>query len=237
MHYKMFQLGLALMICPVLAWAGLSSSDYDSQTLKHEVEGELEVKPDRALYPLRITVDTRSYDNSLNKIESLHKTLETQVKALGESFNVSPAAFYKPGTYRKKSKLSFFSSDSASTSIRFVSYINVNFKQEHDFWTRARLIAKALDFIESFRKKNKSKTVSINHDDVVYEIDFIEQYRKKLIESIYKKAKNTAEIVAKQENASLQIKYVSFAQHIKKQSVSFNQTILTIPAVIEYSFK
>lgn len=230
-------LSFALLLFTFSSFAGFSSKEYASHTLKHEANGELEIKPDRAVFPVVFSVEEKTFTKALAMIRSMNDSLMQEAKNVDpDAVSVLPADFYKPGKGNKYSDISFFGGDKNDSNAKFTAYLNIHFKPQYDFWKRSALLAKALDFLKNFAKKYKTDEVSIRHDNAFYEVDNIEQYRKKLLELIYKKARTMAETIAKQEKAKLKIKYVSFDQYISKEIINFNRMVLSIPARIEYTF-
>lgn len=239
MNYKAFTILFCLFIFNSVCFAGWGSYEKDSYKFTYDIEGEIEVKPDTAVLPLIITVNSKSYSESLKKIKTLIKSVQKDVKTLNEKvFSMSPSDFYKPNEYgRKLMDVSFFGNDKDSLNTKLVTNIYITFKDEYNFWKRAEFIAQANDFALSLSKKfDKNDKISISSKKIYYEISDTEQYRSDIIKSIYSKAQNMATVVAKAEGVKLRVDEVKFDQHIKMDVINFNRACLNINAQINFTF-
>ncbi len=220
MNYNVFTFLLCLFVFNSVCFAGLGSYEGDSYKFTYEIEGEIEVKPDTAVLPLIITVNSKSYSNALKKIKITVEKVQKDVNALNEKvFSMSPSDFYKPREYGKKLiDVSFFGNGKNSLNAKLVFNIYIAFKDEHNFWKRAEFIAQANDFVLSLSKKfEKKDNISIASNKIYYEISNTEQYRSDIIKSIYSKAQDMANLVAKAEGVKLRVDEVKFDQHIKME--------------------
>lgn len=239
MKYKIITLISFLFILNSVCFAGWSSYEGESYKFTYDVEGEIEVKPDTAVLPLIITVNSKSYSESLKKVRTMIDGIQKDVTALNEKvFSISPSDFYKPEEYGKDSfDVSFFGGKDDSLHAKLVFNIYIAFNKEHDFWKRAEFIAKANDYASSLSKKfDKNDQISIEIEKIYYEISNIEQYRSEIIKSIYTKAQSMAKIVAQAEKVELRVDEVKFDQHIKTEVINFNRASLSINAQINFTF-
>lgn len=221
-------------------FAGYGSYDESSHQLKYDVKGEIEVKPDKVIFPIVITLKDKTYNSSLLQAKKVITELETALKNHdSQVFSFSSLDFYKPANRSGKSiDLSFFGRNDELSTTKLVSYLSINFSSSHAFWDRSKYVADALDLMRVYSKKYKEgENKSVYLEDAYYEINNIEQYRGTIVESIYSKARLMADIIAKQENLKPKIKFVSFNQNIQKDVINFSKASLTISAVIEYSFE
>ncbi len=239
MKYKIFTFLFCLFVFNSVCFAGWSSYERGSYKFTYDIEGEIEVKPDTAVIPLMITVNSKSYSNALKKIKTTVKKVQKDVKALDEKvFSISPSDFYKPQEYGKKLiDVSFFGNGKDSLNAKLVFNIYIAFKDEHTFWKRAEFIAHANDFVLSLSEKfQKNDNISIASNKIYYEISNTEQYRSDIIKSIYSKAQDMANLVAKAESVKLRVDEVKFDQHIKMEVINFSRTCLNINAQINFTF-
>jgi len=231
---------LLLVVLSTAGHAGFSSGNRNAfYKFSYEVQGEIEVKPDTAVLPLVITVRAKSNTDALNQAKQLLTAVTQEVKALGsEVFSSSPSDFFKPQNgNRKMVEVSFFKANEEETQAKMVFNIYVTFKEEHDFWQRAGFMAKANDFVAALEKKyQKNERINASSQDTYYEISDIERYRGEIIRSIYAKAHNMAEIVAKAEGTTLKVDQVTFDQRIKSEVINFNRESLSLDARIGFVF-
>ncbi len=222
------------------AFAGLDYYEKSKHKFRYEVKGEIIVKPDRAIFPIIITVQSKSYKLSLQRANEIVSVLKLDTSKLDNKvFSISPSDFFKKHKRRKKINLSFWGEDDKNVAkTKYIAYLIVKLNNNVTFENRAKYIAESLDFIHKFKGKYiKDENTTIYQEGSFYEIDNLEQYRKKIVSSIYQKAKSMAEIVGKHENVSPVIKEVYFDQHIIEDIVNFNSAYLSINAKIEYGFK
>lgn len=220
--------------------AGLGSYDKAPHRLKYEVKGEVDVSPDKAVFPIVITIKAPSYAESLVQAKNIISDIESALeKHDSKIFSLSSLDFFKPDDRMRKSiDLSFFGRNDDVSKTKLVSYLSVSFNPEHAFWDRSKYVAEALDFVKGFSKKYmEDDNKSIYLEDVFYEINNVEQYRELIVESVYKKARLMADIIAKQEKLKPKIKYVSFEQRIREDVINFSKANLTINAEIDYMFE
>lgn len=241
MKYKNIVFIIVLSLLSVKpSFAGLGSYDKASHRLKYEVKGEMDVRPDKAVFPIVISIKDRSYAESLAQARNIISEIETALKKHdGKIFSLSSLDFYKPDDRMRKSiDLSFFGRNDDMSKTKLVSYLSVSFNDEHAFWDRSKYVAQALDFVKGFSRKYKEDdNKSIFLEEVFYEINNVEQYRESIVKSVYKKARLMADIIAKQEKLKPKIKYVSFEQHIREDVINFSKANLTINAELEYTFE
>lgn len=223
------------------SFAGYESSRWsDSHKFTYEVEGEIEVKPDVAVVPLIISVNSKSYSESLGQARQLLDGIKKGVAELGSSvFSATPSDFFKPqGGGRKLLDVSFFGGGDEQLQAALVFNIYVTFKPEHDFWQRAEFMAKANDFVVDLEKKHKkSDKIVISPREIYYEIHDVEKYRLEIVKSIYSKAHQMSSIVAEAEGVNLRVDEVTFDQRINKEVINFSRASLRINSRIEFSFE
>lgn len=221
--------------------AGYSFSESDIYKFRYDVKGEINVRPDRAVFPVVITVKAGSYINSLERANQVVADLKSEARALNKDvFSISPADFSRKTKRTSKINLSFFGGDDNKykATTKLVSFLVVNFTDQHDFSKRSEFIAESLDFVSDFKEKYKAnEQVAVYLEDSFYEIANVEQYREKIVSSVYRKAKAMAETIGKHEKVSPKIKEVYFDQYISEEILSFNKAALSISAKIEYAFK
>ncbi len=154
---------LILIIFSTNSYAGLKSDGYDSSfkykhIFKYEINGEIEIKPNRAHFPITIQTEATSYSEALNKSKTaLNDLKKSLVKANKPSFKISPSDFFKPREYSKKINLSFFEKDENVSKSKLNLYFSIEFAETDDFWARANKVADALDFLAKFSSKYKKK--------------------------------------------------------------------------------
>ena len=245
---KTLRLGIVLLILIIgstYSYAGLESgSEYDSSikykhAFRYEMKGELEVKPNRAHFPVTVRTEASSYSVALNISQTVLNDLTKSLKDINEpSFSISPTDFFKPLDYSKKIDISMFKNDDKTFTSNLNLFLTVNFAEEDDFWTRAGKIARALDFLEKFSKKfDKNDKISVHKEPEFYEIHNKENYREDIVNSIYAKAKKVADVIALKEGKKAVIKEVKFDQYIKEDISNFNRALLTIDANMEFVFE
>jgi len=219
------------------SFAGLGYYEKKIHKFQYEVEGEIIVKPNRAVIPVIINTSDISFEKSLIKARKILFSTAAGLKKLdSKNFSLSPADFFKPINKGKKIlDVSFFGGEKNLKKTKLILYVNINFNDDHDFWARAELLSKAHDYLSKLKKNNNSKDdSSIYIEETFYEISDAEKYRAQIIESIYQKAKVTASIIENKEKIALEIKHITFDQHINKDIVNFNSASLTINANIEF---
>jgi len=239
-YIKTLLITLSTLVYLNPVFAGYGGYDEKSHQLKYDVTGEIEVKPDKAIFPIVITVKEKTYNASLLQAKKIITEIEQALKKYdSQVFTFSSLDFYKPEHRTRKSiDLTFFGRNNEVSTTKLVSYLSINFSSSHEFWERSKYVADALDFIRLHAMKYKEDEArSVSLEDAYYEISNIEQYRGTIVESIYSKARLMADIIAKQENLKPKIKFVSFNQRIQKTVINFSKASLTISAVIEYSFE
>ncbi len=227
-----------VLIQPV--FAGLDYSEKSQHKFRYEVKGEIIVKPDRAIFPIIITVQSKSYKFSLQNANKIVSALKSDTKKLdNEVFSISSSDFFKKHKRRKKINLSFWGDDNKNAAkTKYIAYLIVKFNNTVTFEDRAKYIAESLDFINNFKKKYiKDENTSIYQEGSFYEIDNVEQFREKIVNSVYQKAKLMADIVGKYEGLVPVIKEVYFDQGIIEDIINFNSASLSINAKLEYTFK
>ncbi|GBC61821.1 hypothetical protein DENIS_2783 [Desulfonema ishimotonii] len=240
MHRKIiFTVSCLLIISASACFAGLNYYEEKVHKFNYTVEGEIEIKPDKAVFPIILTIQGNSYADSLKNTQRITHQIISELKQLDNTvFTASPSDFFKQRD-RGKTLLdvSFWRNDENKPESKLIFNIYVNFKTDHTFWQRAEFLAEAHDFIDRFIKRYKEdETVSVYPEETYYEIDRIEQYREEIIRSIYEKAKTMADIIASEEKVNLDIRQVTFGQHIVKEILNFNRASLTINADIEFAF-
>lgn len=234
-------LSLLLLATSQHLHAGYSSSESKYYKFRYDVRGEIEVRPDRAVFPLIIKARAVSYERSLNAANQVVNQLDTEARKLdADKFSVDTNDYARETRRRSKINLSFFGNDSDDkkrATSRVVSYLVLYFSDADDFSRRATLVAKALDFINAFNSSYEdNRFISISSDEVFYEISDVEQYREQVVSSVYQKARNMAAVIGKQEKLKPVIKDVHFDQHITEEILSFNKAALSVGAKIEYRF-
>ena len=219
------------------SFAGLDYYEKQIHKFKYEVEGEIIVKPNRAVIPVIIDTYDINFEKSLIKAHEILSSTEAELKKWDSKyFSLTPADFFKPASRGKKIlDVSFFGGEKDRKKTKLILYININFSDDQDFWTRAKLLAKAHDYLSTLKTRYKSKDDSSIHiGELFYEIIDAENYRAQIIETIYQKAKVTSSIIERKEKIILEIKHITFDQHIKKDIINFNSASLTINANIQF---
>ncbi len=222
------------------ALAGLGYSREKTINFDYKVVGEIEIKPDKAVFPITITTNGKSYIDSLGAIRDIINEMTKELKKLDHTiFTSSPSDFFKPyDKGRKFLDVSFFSGERSRARSKLVFNIYVNFTRNHSFWQRAEFLAAAHDFIARFViKYEKDEYATVSMEDVYYEIVNVEQYRDEIIRSIYKKAKIMADIISKEEKVKLEVRQVMFDQRIDKEILNFNRASLTINANLDFGYE
>ncbi len=221
-------------------FAGLDYNEKNSHRFKYAVKGEINIKPDRAVFPVTVTVNSKSYVKSFEDASKLIAGFKLEIKKLNNKiFSISPSNFFKKRKYKKKFNVSFFGDDDENIAkTRLIAFLIIKFEPNHNFQQRAQFIAESLDFINKFKTQHKNnKKVTIYQEDSFYEINNVERFREEIVSSVYNKAKNMAQIIGKHENITPTIKEVYFDQYINEDIINFNNASLSINAKIEYTFK
>ena len=228
-----------------LAHGGFSSdSDYKSyhkykHNFQYEIEGEIEVKPNAAHLPVTVKTTDKSYTSALGQSQKVLDALTKELKQMDESsFSISPTDFFKPKQYSKKIDISFFKKDDDKVISNLNLYITIAFSDDDSFWEKAKRIATAMDFLQSFSKKYDSNDdIIIFQEPIFYDVQNKEDYREQIIRSIYVKAKKVADIIGTSEQKKVTIKEAQFDQHIKEDIPDFSKALLSIKAYIAFSFE
>lgn len=214
--------------------AGYGSGRYYNN-FKYKVDGEIAVKPDIASYPVIVTIDSRSYKRSLSSAKRIISGISKDLKKLGKNeYSISTTNFFRSKKY-SKIKVTFFGGNKEKRRTKMIFNINVNFKDTHDFWKRAALIAEILDFIKSAQRRYSNDTIKISQGERYFHINNVEKFRKDIISSIYKKAKTTASVIETNEKRKLKIVHITFGQNIKKSFLGFDKATLSLDANIEFA--
>lgn len=161
-----FIASLLLLLFAQYAVAGMNYYESQSHQFRYEVKGEVNIKPDTAVFPVTITVESESYQQALQKAQQLAAEFKTSAGKLNRKFfTVSSADFFKRHQRGKKLSLSvsfFDSSSEEDASAKLVSVLSIGFKADQDFDQRAGLIAEALDFVRGFKKRyEKNDKISV----------------------------------------------------------------------------
>jgi hypothetical protein len=223
-----------------VCYAGYGSSEGSSyHKFQYDIKGEIEIKPDYALFPFIVTVESKDFKSSLMKAKKIISEVEKKLKTLGKpNLSISSADFFEPHEYKKRIYSSFFGEQKGKAKAQISSYFAIKFSEEDKFWDRAQYIASALDFLKGCKIKFEgADKIKFTYEEAVYHIENAEEYREKIVKSIYSKAKKAANIIAKQENKKPIIKEIKFDQMIIQEILNFNKASLSLDATIEFGFE
>ena len=214
---------------------------YDSRQFQYEITGEIQVKPDFALFPVTIATDAKTFDGSLKKAKDVFTGIETDLKQVDPThFSLSPFDFERSPEQHKMldAHISFFKREENTSKTQLYFYLRVQFTHDHSFWERAQLLATALDFLtKQIAGFEKDKTLDVHYGEVSLHVEQKEQYREQIIYSMYAKAKKFAEVVAAHEQVIPVIKEIRAGQTIRQEILNINNASLSLDADIIFQFE
>lgn len=224
--------------------ARASASSYREEPARHyqyQIKGAVVVRPDKALFPLTISVQGKNYVQALAKANQVQQEIKKRLNKFDEKvYRLSPVNFYRQSVRGKRyTSISFFSKGrhngpSASMLVNLV----VRFTDRHSFQDRADMIARAYDFLNEVNGVYaEKKNMSVRTGSVQYGIDNVEKFRAMVVKQIYQRGKLMVDIVAKQEHAAAYIRKVHFSQDIQQNMHHFNKATLSIDAKIEFGIR
>ncbi len=86
-----------LFLTTSTSFAGWGYSGKRDLKFNYKVEGEIEIKPDKAIFPIIITTHGNSYIDSLNTTRNITNEITDELKKLDNTiFTSSPSDFFKP---------------------------------------------------------------------------------------------------------------------------------------------
>ncbi len=213
---------------------------YAYHKLKYEINGEIEVKPDRAHFPLIVSARGETYQASLRNATRVLEQLKDALQQENKShFIISPADFFESDKSLKRMlKVTFFGKDKDEASTNLTLCLTVKFEDKNDFWDRADSVAQALDFLDDFMKAHDRKeNIALSREAMFYEVDNKEQFREEIVQIIYSKAKKVADVIGQNEGREPKVREVKFDQNIREDILNFNKALLSIDATMEFSFE